>query len=48
MAKFVVPDRIFYPVARRPNWWYRLWWWLLLGLAWEEVDAGKCVGVPNG
>lgn len=25
--------------APKPNWWWRLWQWLLLGWRWEDVDA---------
>lgn len=23
----------------KPNWWWRLWQWALLGWRWEDVDA---------
>jgi hypothetical protein len=25
----------------RPNWWWRMWYWLLLGWKWEKVEENK-------
>ena len=25
---------------RRPNWWFRLWQWLLLGFVWRKIETG--------
>jgi len=26
--------------AEKPNWWWRMWQWLLLGFEWEDIDDG--------
>ncbi|KKL77525.1 hypothetical protein LCGC14_2034060 [marine sediment metagenome] len=33
----ILPQVMFYSVKPRPNWWWRLWQWCLLGWRWTAL-----------